>query len=367
MKYFLIILLGVVLSLNTAHAENSQLKDAIVKGDLVAAKKQITRANMNDALDSNGLTPLHLAALYGHKKIAKKLLGLGARVNATDAVGTTPLFQAAGNGHVNVLVLLKKYGANLNAKDATGKTALHYTALGNKLEAAKYLVSIGANKNIKDNDGKTPLDYARGKSNSQLVQLFGASQQQIVKRPPPAKPVFPVNGQSMSRNKAMAQQQLFMQQLAKMRDAQKQRDSITKEQLSERLVGLWVDSYSNEDIEFKADGILTVTRALLPDSRVIVDAYFWVVDTYFWEALEGNQIRVTKKNKNFSKKYHAPVDMYITLKGDHLTLPPGKLTGHNAFARATKKQVDEVRVKRQIAAHKRFGSQREIPERLHQN
>ena len=76
------------------------------------------------AKDESGGTPLHLAALMGHKEIAELLIAEGANVNAKiektgDEVGLTsteiflvltPLDWAEEEKHKEIAALLRKHG-----------------------------------------------------------------------------------------------------------------------------------------------------------------------------------------------------------------------------------------------------------------
>lgn len=59
-----------------------------------------------NAVDRNGLTPLHWASWYGHVDIVMRLLKKGAYVNAANGNGWTPLHQASQHGHIEVAKLL---------------------------------------------------------------------------------------------------------------------------------------------------------------------------------------------------------------------------------------------------------------------
>ena len=69
---------------------------------------------------NGGVTPLHGAAVGGHKETVKLLIANGADVNAKDVIGQTPLLSAAGGGHKEIVALLITKGADVNAKDSQG-------------------------------------------------------------------------------------------------------------------------------------------------------------------------------------------------------------------------------------------------------
>ena len=66
------------------------------------------------------MTPLHWAAVGGHKDVVELLLAHGAEVNARYSDGYTPLHYAAANGHKDVVELLLANEADVNAKDEHG-------------------------------------------------------------------------------------------------------------------------------------------------------------------------------------------------------------------------------------------------------
>lgn len=95
-----------------------------------------------------GLTPLHVAAKYGHLQVVRTLLKHGAEVNATDKRGATPLFYAVESDQVAIARELLSHDAEVNI-------ALEFQVAG---------VSAG---NI-----VTPLLLAVRRNNPQMVQLL---------------------------------------------------------------------------------------------------------------------------------------------------------------------------------------------------
>jgi ankyrin repeat protein len=107
-----------------------------------------------------GLTPLHEAASNGHKEIAEQLIAKGADVHALDDNERNSLFYAAWGGHKEVAELLIAKGGDVNAKDERGWTALHAVAYFGHKDMAELLIANGANVNAKYVDGQTPLNWA---------------------------------------------------------------------------------------------------------------------------------------------------------------------------------------------------------------
>lgn len=62
------------------------------------------------------LTALHIAAHYGHVKVAKLLLEWKCEVNSRALNGFTPLHIACKKNRIKVVELLLKYGASIEAQ-----------------------------------------------------------------------------------------------------------------------------------------------------------------------------------------------------------------------------------------------------------
>jgi ankyrin repeat protein len=153
-----------------------------------------------NAEDNFGETPLHCAA-DGNKDLVALLLSKGANVNATDRAGVTPLDIAASAGHKDVAELLIANKAEVNIHDAVdlgdleklkallkenpylvsrkdnnGETPLHLAALYGSREAAEVLLANNADVNAKDNYGRTPLQMM---SNKEVADLLLANKADV--------------------------------------------------------------------------------------------------------------------------------------------------------------------------------------------
>jgi ankyrin repeat protein len=110
----------------------------------------------------DGYTPLHLAAFFGHARIAEELLDWGAEASlaSRNAMGVTPLNSAAAGRHAAVVELLIAAGADVNARSAGGHTPLHSAAQNGDAATAELLLAAGADPAIRDSDGLKPADMA---------------------------------------------------------------------------------------------------------------------------------------------------------------------------------------------------------------
>ncbi|MGH9881501.1 MAG: ankyrin repeat domain-containing protein, partial [Pyrinomonadaceae bacterium] len=127
---------------------NKEIIKAAKKGDVQRVKVLLaTDAELVQARDTDGSTPLHCATWKGHEKVAACLLDAGADVNAhnrNDHWGTTPLHAAAHANQAAIAQLLIDHGADVDAQDLNGKTPLHHTTFHNAKAVSKLLQKYGA-------------------------------------------------------------------------------------------------------------------------------------------------------------------------------------------------------------------------------
>ena len=140
------------------------IHEAVREGDLADTKYHLSHGADIAELNESGYTPLHLAAAYGHPKIAQYLLSRGAQVDAREEESTpryyTALHLAAREHNPEVAQVLLKHGADPNAQDVEGYTPLHVAARYNSAQTAQVLLAGGADVNAQNDDGNTPLAVA---------------------------------------------------------------------------------------------------------------------------------------------------------------------------------------------------------------
>uniref|UniRef100_H3HC34 Uncharacterized protein n=1 Tax=Phytophthora ramorum TaxID=164328 RepID=H3HC34_PHYRM len=160
------------------------------------------------AVNSDGLTPLHVACKAGNEQAAALLIYYGAKLDARairdDA---TPLILACQTESEGIAKLLVESNASLSAHDSSGNTALHVAVhTGNEGVviqkntegetalhiAAKHgyfgvvrsLLAYGASTKDEDSQGRTPLILSILENHVECVQLL----QGVDSNASPAKP-----------------------------------------------------------------------------------------------------------------------------------------------------------------------------------
>ena len=122
----------------------------------------------------DGWTPLHLAAFFGHARVAELLLSLDADVAAVsrNATGNTPLHAALAANHKMIAGLLIGHAADVNAADAGGWRPLHLATANNNLDSMKALIAQGADVTAANGEGVTPMALAQQKNHREAEALL---------------------------------------------------------------------------------------------------------------------------------------------------------------------------------------------------
>ena len=172
-----------IVNLLVARGATLSLFEACAAGELERVERLLEESaggapDVND-YSADGWTPLHLAAYFGHAKIAELLIAHHADVLARSrgANGNTALHAALAGNHKFVAALLIGHGADVNAADAQGWRPLHLAAANNNMDAMKRLIAQGADVNAANGEAKTALSLATEKNHREaavLLRRFGA-------------------------------------------------------------------------------------------------------------------------------------------------------------------------------------------------
>jgi ankyrin repeat protein len=164
-----------IVNLLVARGAAMTIFDACAAGELERAERLLDDdPACIHGFSSDGWTPLHLAAFFGHVKIVELLLARDADVTARskNSNGNTPLHAALVGNHKFVAGLLLGAGADVNAVDAANWRPLHIAAANNNLDAMRTLIAQGADVCAANADGKTALSLAQEKNQREAGALL---------------------------------------------------------------------------------------------------------------------------------------------------------------------------------------------------
>ncbi|KAH8126986.1 hypothetical protein FP744_10007711 [Trichoderma asperellum] len=130
--------------------------------------------------DRFGWTPLHLAAIYDHKKLLRYITEDHAEtINTCDNELRTPLHLAVKGELIDAVQILIQAGARINTVAKNGSTPLHVAVKHKQKEILKMLLKHGTNKNVMDKEGRTPLYLSVEDGDIETINLLikgGASE-----------------------------------------------------------------------------------------------------------------------------------------------------------------------------------------------
>lgn len=127
-----------------------------------------------------GNVPLVYAIEGEKEELALLLLDSGADVEAIDSNGVALLHVAAATDNARVVRELVLRGADVNRRSYDDRTPLHFAAWGtNRINALRTLLELGADPNaVQSSTGETPLDVAIKYGSKEKVILIRESPKQ---------------------------------------------------------------------------------------------------------------------------------------------------------------------------------------------
>lgn len=153
-------------------------------GDLELVKTLQQRGVRLDAVVA-GSRLIHVAAFSERAELVRYLLDAGAQVSIPNTDGFTPLHLAAISGHLPTIDLLLGRGAQVNEKAMpNSEQAIHLAAAYGRVEVIPYLMQKGSKIDALANDGSQPLHSAASMGQIHAVQALlkaGASAKAVTK------------------------------------------------------------------------------------------------------------------------------------------------------------------------------------------
>ncbi|XP_062278193.1 B-cell lymphoma 3 protein homolog [Scomber scombrus] len=124
-----------------------------------------------------GLSPLHLAVLRGHKDLSMMLLEAGADINAMDIKsGQSPLMHAVESNNADMVHFLIESGCDVNSQSYSGNTALHSACGRGQVDTVRLLLKSGADSSLKNYHNDTPVMVAKNKKIADVLRGRGSKQ-----------------------------------------------------------------------------------------------------------------------------------------------------------------------------------------------
>jgi ankyrin repeat protein len=116
-----------------------------------------------DAVDVDGMTPLHRAVIRGSTDVALALLGKDRQTQKTSSssllLNLCTLFRLATELLLTLFLQFLENGADVNARNRDGETPLHIAAQEGHRGVFELLLQNDADPNALDKKEKKPIDY----------------------------------------------------------------------------------------------------------------------------------------------------------------------------------------------------------------
>ena len=137
--------------------------------------------NVNpDALDANGLAPIHYAVQTQNTNSIALLLKYGADTNVRNTLYQTPLLLAIMADDLPSAEILFEYGVDPDLRDRDGDTALHKAVRHENMETTRFLLQRGASPKLFNFFGMAPLHIAALNGQDELLEFLLEQQPTII-------------------------------------------------------------------------------------------------------------------------------------------------------------------------------------------
>ena len=165
--------LGIDINLNTNDGKNC-LYIAAIHGHINLCKALINERNFDMHMANNdGWVALHFSARNGSFELVTFFTSVGIDVNLKTNDEKNCLHIAALYGHLNLCKKLKdKFKLDVHITDNDGWTALHFSARNGSYELVPYFVELKIDIQLKANDGKNCLHIAALYGHLNLCKIF---------------------------------------------------------------------------------------------------------------------------------------------------------------------------------------------------
>ena len=156
-----------------ANDSDSKLFNSSTFGDIEGLISALAQGGRVAVMDSDGFTPLIVAACHGHTDICGLLLAHGSNVNEVDPDSKhTALHLAALKGHNASIEALLSWGAAVNPQDYAGFTPLHFACQEGHLLCVLTLLKAGASLTLPNNQGTLPIHKAAQHNRMEVVKTL---------------------------------------------------------------------------------------------------------------------------------------------------------------------------------------------------
>lgn len=138
----------------------------------------LSPSSVQDPVDSEGNTPLHLACTKGRLNLVETCVQHGMNLMAINKDGEMPIHVAANRKCSQIIIYLAKMmleqGLNCNPpKETNGMTPLHLAVIFDDVQIVEFYAQFLPDLDILDHEGKSPLNYAQSlkKSKTETILL----------------------------------------------------------------------------------------------------------------------------------------------------------------------------------------------------